>query len=224
MSSRLYPRGRAEHSAAAQHLYAQMTDPEADPSFVAKAQELTGSSCPAYLSALEAHRQARAQSSMALDAQDEADLARDKAGSDFFKAVRLNCEPEVYAELKSLLGGRPPSEVLKAPHKDQQFIEEVFFAQLEARTDLKVPTERLLTWKEKHELMRQAVGAVSSASSTQSARSAAVDSTEAQFGADYRTLIKHLLLLWSEEKTYATLLGFASRASKAREPEAQGAE
>lgn len=220
-NTRLYPRGRAEHSASAQHLYAQMTDPEADPSFVAKAQELTGTSCPAYLSALEAHRKARAQTSMAQDAQDDADQARDKAGSDFFKAVHLNCDPEVYAELRSLLGGRPPNEVLKAPHKQQQFIEEVFFAQLEARTDLKVPADRLATWRERHEAMRLAVGAVSAASSTQRELSDAVDAAEETFGADYRTLIKHLLLLWSEDKTRATLLGFSTRSSKAKSVEAE---
>lgn len=215
MSSRLYPRTRAEHAAAAQHLFAQMTDPEADPDFVAKANQLTGTSCPAYLSALETHRQTRARTTMALDAQDQADIDRDKAGSDFIKAVRLNCEPEVYLTLKSMLSGRAPSEVFGSAIPEQHFIEEVFFSQLDARTDVKVPTDRLNTWREKHEQVRLCMGEVSAAQNQQRDASAAVDSTEAAFSADYSLLIKHLVLLWSEEKTRATLLGFATRVRKA---------
>lgn len=215
MANRLYPRGRAEYAAAAQHLYAQMTDPDADAFFLDKAQTLAADACTLYLSALDAHRAARAAASIALDAQDAADQASDAAGAAFFKAVRLNCAPSVDAELRTLLGGRSPSTVMKSPHRTQLYTLDVFFGQLDARTDLKVPGERLQTWREAHEAMREAVQAVSAAESRQRAASAAADEAEASFAEAYRTLVQHLTLLWGEESTQATLLGFAAPRRRA---------
>jgi len=211
MSTRLLPRIRSEKLACAAHLDDAVARPDADPFFVEKVQELVGASGPAYQVAIDALRKAEAATAVARDEEDAADDESDKAGSDYFKALRLNCSPEVAKEVQGLLGGRTPSDVMKGSNRAQLFNLDRFFTLLDARTDLKTPSDRLADWKAKHEVMRVKVNASVLCESAQRDASAAADAAEVSFASDYRLLVQHLNLLWGEEKTRAALLSFPGR-------------
>ncbi|MCK6518881.1 hypothetical protein L6R46_27955 [Myxococcota bacterium] len=211
MSTRLSPRIRSEKLACAVHVEEAATQPGADPFFVEKVGELVGESGPAYRVAMDALRRAEAATDMAHDEEEVADSESDKAGSDYFKALRLNCSPEVATAVQGLLGGRSPSEVMKSTNRAQLFNLDRFFTLLDARTDLKTPSDRLADWKAKHEVMRVKVNASVLCESAQRDASAAADAAEVSFASDYRLLVQHLNLLWGEEKTRAALLSFPGR-------------
>ena len=208
MSTRLLPRIRSEKLACAAHLDDAVARPDADPFFVEKVQELVGASGPAYQVAIDALRKAEAATAVARDEEDAADDESDKAGSDYFKALRLNCSPEVAKEVQGLLGGRTPSDVMKGSNRAPLFNLDRFFTLLDARADLKTPTDRLDTWKAKHEAMRGKVNPSTLCENAQRDLSAAADAAEATFTSDYRLLVQHLNLLWGADKARAALLSF----------------
>lgn len=211
MSARLSPRIRSEKLACAIHVEDAAAQPGADPFFVEKVRELVGDSGPAYRAAMDTLRRAEAATAIAHAEEEAADADSDKAGSDYFKALRLNCSPEVAKEVQGLLGGRSPSDVMKGTNRAQLFNLDRFFTLLDARTDLKTPSDRLADWKAKHEVMRAKVNSSVLCESAQRDASAAADAAEASFTGDYRLLIQHLNLLWGEEETRAALLSFPPR-------------
>ena len=208
MSTRLPPRTRSEKLACAVHVEDAVAQSGADPFFVEKVRELVGESGPAYRAAMDALRRGESATAIAWDEEEVADADSDKAGSDYFKALRLNCSPEVAKEVQGLLGGRSPSDVMRGANRAQLFNLDRFFGLLDARADLKTPTDRLDDWKAKHEVMRVKVNNSTLCESAQRDLSAAADAAEATFTSDYRLLIQHLNLLWGEEKTRAALLSF----------------
>ena len=208
MSTRLPPRIRSEKLACAVHVEDAVAQPGADPFFVEKVREFVGESGPAYRAAMDALRRGESATAIARDEEEVADADSDKAGSDYFKALRLNCSPEVAKEVQGLLGGRSPSDVMRGANRAQLFNLDRFFGLLDARADLKTPTDRLDDWKAKHEVMRVKVNNSTLCESAQRDLSAAADAAEATFTSDYRLLIQHFNLLWGEEKTRAALLSF----------------
>lgn len=208
MTIRLLPRIRSEKLACAVQVEEEAAKSDADPFFVEKVRELVGDSGPAYRAAIDALRRAEASTALARDEEDAADRESDKAGSDYFKALRLNCSPEVAQEVQGLLGGRSPSDVMKLGNRVQIFNLDRFFTLLDARSDLKTPSDRLDTWKAKHEVLRVKVNASVLCENAQRDASATADTAETTFTSDYRLLVQHLNLLWSEEKTRAALLSF----------------
>jgi hypothetical protein len=208
MTRTLLPHGRVQTSSAAEGLQLGVIAPGANATLVAREALIIGDKRARYLELLNLVRASFSKVAEGVDALSAANERADKAIAAFILACKLKGGAELVAEIRSLWGGLTPTKLTKSAHSAQLYIMDTFLERLDARTNLKLPEDRLEELRAEHLAMKAAHLAVEQLRGAHTALSDELDAVEREFLEAYRLLIRDLLVNWDEGELRATLRTF----------------